>query len=82
MAERDERVSGPVTQRRRRTNIDKQERVVSALWELARDMQHRPNEGGPVITSGEDGTKLNDGHARKALREIMDAFGYDVLEVQ
>jgi hypothetical protein len=66
--------------RRRRTNIDRQERVVSALWELARDMQNRPSEG-CVATAG-DGTKLSLGHCGKALREIMDTFGYDVLEVQ
>lgn len=67
--------------RRRRTNIDKQERVVSALWNLARDMQHRPDEG-CVATNVEDGTKLSLGHCGKALKEIMDTFGYDVLEVQ
>jgi hypothetical protein len=66
--------------RRRRTNIDKQERVVSALWELARDMQKRPDEG--CVATSCDGTKLGLGHAGKALREIMDTFGYDVLEVQ
>lgn len=66
---------------RRRTNIDKQERVVSALWEFARDIQKRPDEG-CVATASKDGTKLSLDHVGKAMREILDAFGYDVLEVQ
>jgi len=67
--------------RRRRTNIDKQERVVSALWEFARNIQQNPDKG-CVATAVESGTKLSLDHAGKAMQEILDAFGYDVLEVQ
>ena len=68
-------------QRRRRTNLEKQERIVSVIWEFARAEQHHPSEG-CVATTLEDGTKASLKHISAALEEIMDTFGYDVLEVQ
>lgn len=72
--------SGKMT-RRKRCNIDKQEAVVTALWNFADDLQHRPNEG-CVATTQPGGTKASLKHIGSALEKIMETFGYGVLEVQ
>lgn len=67
--------------RRRRTNITKQEAVVTALWAFADNMQHRPNKG-QVATNLDTQTKLSLEHIGSTLTEIMDAFGYALLSIQ
>ncbi len=63
--------------RRRRTNIEKQERVVKALWDFAFNLQTKP-----TTCTDSKGTKIHLESVGVALRDIMDNFGYDVLEVQ
>lgn len=70
----------PKRTRRRRCNIDKQEKIVTLLWNLAREAQREPKTG-CVISLG-DGTKMSDHALRESLAAIMDTFGYGVLEVQ
>jgi len=64
-------------------NIEKQEKVVAALWDFAVDLQHRPDEGcQATIRSGKsDQTTCSTKHVETALRKIMDAFGYAVSTV-
>ena len=64
-------------QRRRRTNFEKQERVVKLLWDFAYDLQTKP-----CTVTDSRGTKVHLDSIGVALREIMDNFGYDVVEVQ
>lgn len=71
-------MSDAITERRRRTNIDKQERVVTLLWNFAHDLQTKPHN----CTACKSGTTVNLDAVGDALRGIMDNFGYDVLEVQ
>jgi len=66
--------------RRFRTSIDKQENVVSILWDFARNLQQNP-EYGCVSTLG-DGTRVSLDHIGKALLAIMDNFGYATKKVQ
>jgi len=66
--------------RRRRCNIDKQEKIVTLLWTLAQEAQREPKIG--CVISLENGTRMSDHVLRKALAAVMDTFGYDVLEVQ
>lgn len=65
-------------------NIERQEAVVSALWEFAADLQLRPRVGCVSrLASGPDkGAEASLDHIGTALRKIMSAFGYQVLEVQ
>jgi hypothetical protein len=68
--------------RRKRTNIQKQEELVSALWEFAADLQLRPNQGcvATIATGQEDaGTKCSLEHVGSAKKKIMAIFGYDCL---
>ena len=44
-------------------------------------MQLEPDKG-CVATACDSGVKLSLEHVGEALRDIMDAFGYDVTEVQ
>ena len=66
--------------RRRRTNIDKQENLVKALWDFAAAQQNFGDDQ-RIITDSK-GTCVLDPAIRKAICTIMDNFGYDVLEVQ
>lgn len=66
--------------RRRRTNIDKQEALVSALWGFIRANNIALQNGWPMITAGIEATQVNDSAMRKAVSTIMDTFGYDVSE--
>lgn len=70
--------------KRKRSNIEKQERVVEILWEFAHDLQNTPEEEKNCTSNGprHAGTKLKLGHVGKALEALMQNFGYRVLEVQ
>jgi hypothetical protein len=63
--------------RRRRSNIEKQEHVVKLLWEFARDLQTKP-----CTCTDSHGTRVHLDSVGVALREIMDNFGYAVVDVQ
>lgn len=64
----------------KRRNLQKQEKLVSALWEFADDLQKRPNEG-QIITAS-NGTRVSSKHINKAIADIMETFGYAVTEIQ
>lgn len=68
--------------RRKLININKQERVVTALWNFAADMQQRPKEGTVATTLSKPKVKVSLKHVGTALDDIMDAFGYGVAEIQ
>lgn len=65
----------------RRVNVQKQETVVSALWGFADDIHKRPKKG-CMCTSESLGLTLSLDHVGKALRTIMEAFGYQVAKIQ
>ena len=67
--------------KRARRNIEKQEEVVSTLWDFADDLQHR-QEYGHVATLPRTNTKVSLEHIGRAMKRIMTAFGYEVTEVQ
>jgi len=62
-------------------SIEKQEAVVSALWDFVRDMQKHPDDG-HQCTLARDGTTASLKHIGTALDKILAAFGYKKLEVQ
>ena len=64
------------TKRRRRTNYDKQENVVSAIWEFAHNQQTHEH----TVTNSK-GTSVHIDSVGVALKKIMDIFGYDVTPV-
>jgi len=63
-----------------RRSVEKQERVVSALWEFVRSIQHHPDDG--TAASLADGTQCSMKHIRSALEKIMDTFGFVITEIQ
>lgn len=69
-----------------RHNIERQEEVVSALWQFAANLQLRPDKGGSVarIAEGQPdaGTACGLDHVGAALAKIMRAFNYGVLPIQ
>lgn len=65
---------------RLKRNIEKQERVVSVLWEFARRAQQNIAEAN--CTQVSTGTKLKLGDVDYALKEILDTFGHERIEVQ
>lgn len=69
-----------------RHNVDRQEEVVSALWDFAANLQLRPDRGGIVATiaSGQPdaGVKCGLDHVGAALARIMRAFNYGVEPIQ
>ena len=67
--------------KRRRTRIEAQERVVEALHDFARRQQDDPEQGRHWNVSRPD-VKVSGPAVLDALADIMDAFGYDVQEVQ
>ena len=62
-----------------KTNYEAQERVVSALWEFAAK-QHAIDPAKPITTSG-SGVPMDLAAVRAAMEEILDAFGYTVMEI-
>lgn len=81
-----ESIASQVRTTPKRTNIVKQEEVVAALWDFAANIQLRPNEGAAkaTIASGQEnaGTAVGLGHVGAAMKRILDAFGYTVIEIQ
>jgi hypothetical protein len=67
-----------------RTNLDKQEEVVTALWDFAANIQLRPDAGGTkaTIASGQPnaGTVVGLNHVRTAMKKILDTFGHTIVE--
>ena len=63
--------------RRQRTNVERQEEIVSVLWDFAHDLQTLPLE-----STSSNGTKVNIDAVGKALEKIMQTFGYGVVEIQ
>lgn len=66
-------------------NIEKQEKVVSALWNFASAIQNRPDEG-QVISRLKEGSsevdcKVSTTHVRMAMERILAAYGYTVVEI-
>jgi hypothetical protein len=66
---------------RPRYDLGKQEGVVSALWDFADDIQHRPEQG-RVITLARTGTKVSEEHIGRVLKRILEIFNLEVQEVQ
>lgn len=66
---------------RRRKNIEKQEKLVTALWDVVWKNQIALAENRPMISSS-GGARMSDPAIREAILTIMDIFGYDVVEVQ
>jgi len=62
-------------------SIDKQEKVVYVLWKFARAAAITPQPQ-PVITACVDSFQLGDPVIRSAIKEIMEVFGYEVVDVQ
>lgn len=62
-----------------KTNIDKQEMVVSVIWQIAHAAQQEPQ---PEWYRTISGTRMDPKAVHYALEHIMDIFGYDVIEVQ
>ena len=60
-----------------KTDIEKQEKLTSALWGFAWELQNEPL----TITAG-DGTRMNPESLRRAQEVIMRLFGYKVTEIQ
>ena len=60
-----------------RFDIEKQEKLTSALWGFAWELQNEPL----TITAG-DGTRMNPESMRRAQEVIMRLFGYEVREIQ
>lgn len=69
--------------RKLKTNIKKQEIVVGILWEFARDIQLKPNEGTVATACGSDlhGTKCSLTHIANALRKTLETFGYTARDI-
>jgi hypothetical protein len=65
--------------KRCRTSIDKQENVVSILWQFAHNIQTNPEKG--CVATSEDGTRLSIDHVTDALQKIMSNFGYATLTI-
>jgi hypothetical protein len=79
-----------------RVNVEKQEEVVSILWEFASNLQHNPNEGclctsrghidmpgaAPRDTKTMPGTVVSLKHVETALAKVMKQFGYNVASIQ
>jgi len=67
---------------KKKTNSTKQDEVVSALWQFARDQHytHPINERG-VITDA-TGVRINTKAVGTALETIMQIFGYEVVEIR
>lgn len=65
-------------------DLKAQDKVVSALWEFAENLQLRPDQGVvATIADGhpDSGTRCSLEHINKALKIIMDAFGYAVIDI-
>ena len=65
---------------KKKKSVEKQERLVTALWTFAANLQLNPNEG-CVITRTRDGVKVSSKHIETAMEEIMDSFGYKVTPI-
>lgn len=65
-----------------RHNIERQQEVVSALWDFAANLQLRPDVGCvSTVATGQPnaGTKVSLEHVGAALNRIMRTFNYGVL---
>lgn len=64
-------------------NMDAQERVVSALWDFAANLQFRPYAGqrSTLVSGPNKGTVVSLEHIGTTLKEIMAAFGCEVTPI-
>lgn len=63
-----------------RTSVEKQENVVSIIWQFAKNVQTQPEKG--CVATRDDGTRLSLHHVGDALDKIMATFGYATVSVQ
>jgi hypothetical protein len=61
-------------------SIDKQEEVVSALWDFAHDLQTHNHEARSESFDGKKKTTMNMESIRKAHERIMKNFGYEIIQ--
>jgi hypothetical protein len=65
-----------------RKNINKQEEMVSALWDFAYDLQHNKPDMWSTEHDGIRKTAMNDKAIRKAIERLAENFGLELQEVQ
>lgn len=70
-------VIGNIHEMGAKTDIEKQEKLTSALWGFAWELQNEP-----LTITAVDGTKMNPESLRRAQEIIMRLFGYEVEEIQ
>lgn len=69
-----------MSDRKQRSSIDKQEKLVGLMWGLAAAAQRNEPEG--IVIQSANGCRMSDATMRYYLKEMMACFGYRVLEVQ
>jgi hypothetical protein len=62
-------------------NVEKQEQVISLLWDICGEAQKNDPKS-HVATRTEDGTRMSLDVMGRYLRDVMAVFGYDVVEIQ
>jgi hypothetical protein len=65
----------------KRTNLKKQEAVVSALWNFAAELKNHPTTG-QLAKNLALGVTLSLDQVGTALEKIMSIFGYQIVSVQ
>ena len=62
-------------------SINKQEELVSALWDFAYDLQTMKSDSSSESFDGKKKTKMNMKAIGKAIKRIMDNFGYQITPI-
>lgn len=63
-------------------NVEAQEKVVTAIWEFARNYQSMPHDCKQEGGKDQDDMTMPLKAVRIAMKDIMSAFGYEVYPLQ